>query len=481
MVGSQVIGASTDTCDSNYINGSRFGSGSGGSLTSMSVFVRAVSPSPNDQFQMAVYSDAAGRPGNLIASTATGRLKPNAWNRLAISTRLAANTNYWLMYNANGVGCAMDDMTYSSGGMGGYSGPVSFGSWPATIKSASTGAWTFAIFGTYGSSGPAPSPSPSPSPTPTPPPSPSPSPSPPPAPGGAAGHVAGFWLYGANMPWLNWNSDFGGSGGGVHNNLVQVDSKLSAAHAAGMRAVRWWVFEGGAPQIARDASGTPTGLNPAVYTDLDAALTEGAKYGISYDFVLFGSTNDDAVTHRWWEDPAKRSALVRVLTPLFAHYANDPRIHTWEIINEPDWQIRNGQTSAGGATATVDALADAVHANSHALVTVGEAQLQDMATWSGHHIDYHSPHYYDPFGTGANDPFLNQAHSPDGKPVVIGEFPASPGMNPPAQQRWQALYDKGYAGGWAWSLSPEHTADKISTDMNAAAAFAAGKRDLGPQ
>ncbi|HEY0581131.1 MAG TPA: hypothetical protein VGE94_03055, partial [Chloroflexota bacterium] len=34
---------------------------------------------------------------------------------------------------------------------------------------------------------------------------------------------------------------------------------------------------------------------------------------------------------------------------------------------------------------------------------------------------------------------------------------------------------------WNWSISPEKTGDRIGTDLNAAAAFAAGKSDLGPR
>ena len=301
----------------------------------------------------------------------------------------------------------------------------------------------------------------------------------------AASRIDGWFLFGANMPWLNWNADFGGgpTGGGASGNLGEVDTKLQAAHNAGMHLVRWWVFEGGSPQIQRDGSGTPTGLNPTVYTDLDAALNEAAKFDVSFDLVLFGGTNDDSTTHAWWEDSAKRQALVRVLTPLFQHYASNPRVFTWEIVNEPEWQSRNGQTTVAGMLATADALANAIHQNSHALVTVGHAQMQDMATWVGHPLDYYSPHYYDPFGTGSNDPFVTPAGSasPDGKPIVIGEFPADVGMSPNAQTRWQDLYSNGYAGGWNWSLSPEHTSDKIATDFNAAAAFAAGKSDLGPR
>jgi hypothetical protein len=158
-------------------------------------------------------------------------------------------------------------------------------------------------------------------------------------------------------------------------------------------------------------------------------------------------------------------------------------VHTWELVNEPEWQSRNAQTTTAGMLATGDALANAIHQNSRALVTVGNAQIQDMVTWVGHPIDYYSPHYYDNFGTGSNDPFVTSASaaSPDGKAVVIGEFPASSGLTPDAQSRWQALYANGYAGGWNWSLSPEHTGDKIATDFNAAAAFASGKSDLGPR
>jgi hypothetical protein len=287
------------------------------------------------------------------------------------------------------------------------------------------------------------------------------------------------------MPWLTWNTDFGGgaSGGGVSGNIAQTDAKLQAAHNAGMHMIRWWVFEGGSWQIQRDASGTPTGLHPNVYTDLDAALNEAAKYDISYNLTLFSSTNDDTTTHQWWEDSAKRQALVNVLTPLFKRYATNPRVHTWEIVNEPEWQSRNGITSVGGMLATADALANAIHQASSALVTVGHAQVQDMLTWRGHPLDYYSPHYYDNFGTGSNDPFVTAASSvsPDGKPVVIGEFQASSGLTPSAQARWQALHSGGYAGGWNWSLSPEHTGDKIPTDLNAAAVFSAGKSDAGPQ
>src|ERR1700716_177964 len=110
--------------------------------------------------------------------------------------------------------------------------------------------------------------------------------------------ISGWFLFGSNMPWLNWANDFGGGpgGGGVSGNSAEADTKLQAAQTAGMHVIRWWVFEGGSGHIQRDGSGTPTGIDPNVYTDLDAALAEADKYDTSYNLVLFGGTNDDATT-----------------------------------------------------------------------------------------------------------------------------------------------------------------------------------------
>src|SRR5258705_13363756 len=68
-------GASTDWGDSNEINGSKFTMGTtAGTVTSMSVYVANLSSTPNNQFQLGIYSDSNNRPGNLIASSATGTL-----------------------------------------------------------------------------------------------------------------------------------------------------------------------------------------------------------------------------------------------------------------------------------------------------------------------------------------------------------------------------------------------------------------------
>lgn len=304
--------------------------------------------------------------------------------------------------------------------------------------------------------------------------------------GTGPGHVAtssGAWyLHGANMPWLNFGADFGGGSGGVSNpaNTAALDAKLRAAQAAGMHVVRWWLFEGGASMIQTDGSGAPASVNPAVYPDIDAALQLAAKYDISYDLVLFASPTDINTT--WETDSAKRAALGSALAPLFAHYAGNTHVLAWEIVNEPDWDINAGKIDLASVQATVDTIADAVHANSPAGVTVGTAYLSALPRWVGHHLDFYTAHYYSnpaPDCALCTDyPSLKSAYGLD-KPLVIGESYNAPDVA--AQQQFQYYYDHGFAGDWPWSLSPEKTNDHFAIDMNAAAAFAAGKSDLGPR
>src|SRR5438067_8752460 len=91
---------------------------------------------------------------------------------------------------------------------------------------------------------------------------------------------------GANVPWLNWGCDFGcGAKGGVSSPAARstLADGFGRLKTTGIHTARWWTFEGDAAQITRNASG-PTGLNPAVYADFDAALALANQYDLVYDF-----------------------------------------------------------------------------------------------------------------------------------------------------------------------------------------------------
>jgi membrane-associated phospholipid phosphatase len=115
-LGSTTPGSTDDTGDAGNINGSRFVTGStAGEARSISVYVAGpVDASPRDQFQAAIYTDAKGAPGSLLASSATGRLTTASWNTVPIAGRLRAGTPYWLLYNTNGASSAVNNMAYTS-------------------------------------------------------------------------------------------------------------------------------------------------------------------------------------------------------------------------------------------------------------------------------------------------------------------------------------------------------------------------------
>jgi hypothetical protein len=155
-LGLTTIGSVLDSGDSNSPSGSLVTTSAGGQITSMSVYVGPIdSSSTNRQYQVAIYTNNAGRPGTLVAASATGTLVANAWNTMAISASLLASTNYWLTYNTNGRTGSVNDMYYNraAAGQGFYStAPFSFGSWPATFPAATMTDARYSLFATFGPS-----------------------------------------------------------------------------------------------------------------------------------------------------------------------------------------------------------------------------------------------------------------------------------------------------------------------------------------
>ena len=150
IIGHNEIGSNFDTGDRNVLDGSPFNSGQGGNLAFMSVYVGAVDSAPNNQFQLGVYTNADGRPGTLVAHTATGTLTANSWNTLPITGALQPNTIYWLVYNTNATSDTLNNMAVQLG-VGTYawsSAAILFGTWPSTYG-VLFGSGTFSIYATY--------------------------------------------------------------------------------------------------------------------------------------------------------------------------------------------------------------------------------------------------------------------------------------------------------------------------------------------
>ncbi len=153
-LGNTHAGSYQDTGDANDMQGSQISTGpQGGQLTSISAYVGAIDPTPaNDQYQVALYADSGGKPGALVASSASTTLVANNWNSVALAATLAPNTSYWLMYNTNASTAQYNNLAYDAGGVGSYSPAAQpFGSWPSTFGSAISLAYGYSLYATLAS------------------------------------------------------------------------------------------------------------------------------------------------------------------------------------------------------------------------------------------------------------------------------------------------------------------------------------------
>ena len=308
----------------------------------------------------------------------------------------------------------------------------------------------------------------------------------PPAPAGSTRinwQGGAFYLQGANLPWVNWGCDFGcGSNGGVSSVDVSTVAytAITAAKASGLNVIRWWMFPGEPTEFTTGSDGAPLGLKSAVFQDIDAAMQIAHATDTFIVFVLFSAPTE--LPAPWLDDATQRAQLASIIGSLAARYSADDHLLAFDVFNEPEWDIWAGKVSAADVVATVGAVADQIHANSPALVTVGSANIQGLTIWADSDLDFLEPHWYDPMPVAACARCTDYASLRAGygltQPVVIGEFYAD--TNVDALDRDADFYAKGFAGAWAWSLLPDRTADHFGVDVDAAAQFASTHADIGP-
>lgn len=287
------------------------------------------------------------------------------------------------------------------------------------------------------------------------------------------------YFVGANLPWYNWKCDFGcGADKGVTNPNVRaaIAGKFEQLQAANVHTVRWFMFTGDAPQIIRDDTGMPTGLNPVVYDDLDSALGLAQQYDLAIDLIILGG-GPPGIPSTWVTNPAQRQQLANVLAPMFDRYRDNPNILAWELWNEPEWRIWNKQLPLPDVQETIRLLAGTVNAHTSTPTTVGSAQLDGFPWWVGLGLDFYSVHWYDYMTSAAacvqcaDAPTIASANNIIGVPIVLAEFQAG---GSDAFKRFRDFQAKGFAGAWAWSLFSDRTNDKMAIDMNALSQAAGG-------
>ena len=298
-------------------------------------------------------------------------------------------------------------------------------------------------------------------------------------------------IAGINYPWTvvdgrpNYGCDFGrniwNSHSGVSTHVAEVRADFEAMAAIGIEVVRWFVFTDGRGGVRWGDDGRLAGLDEQFFLDMDAALSCARDSGVRLCLVL--------LDYAWMHEASRKSLVASasgretflqlLIEPMLDAYGTDgaradlgPAIHSFDIINEPDWVTAGLAPAPGHDPLTLDELrafvggtSARIHARSQALVTVGGGRVGFAAEWDdpAYGLDFVQVHSYpDVRHPDRDDTVFGRTAASFGlsKPLLIGEHPASPRQHPsdhlpPAYwpEDYQALArEGGYLGAWPWSF-----------------------------
>ena len=289
---------------------------------------------------------------------------------------------------------------------------------------------------------------------------------------------------GINYPWTiydgraNYGCDFGrnrwNSHTGVTAHLADVRADFAAMAAAGIEVTRWFVLTDGRGGIRWSADGEIAGLDTEFFRDMDAALEIAASAGVRLCLVM--------LDFLWFDDPQRRLALLdrdgassfldRVVDPFVERYGAASAIHSFDLINEPDWIIGELATDPARAAWPLERLrtfagmmSSRIRARAAALITLGGGRVAAVGEWdrADYDLDFLQVHAYPDVRYPDRDHSLfgrTAASFGLSKPLLIGEFPWHPRLHPaghlsPAyslEDYLRLARDGGYLGAWPWSF-----------------------------
>jgi hypothetical protein len=164
--------------------------------------------------------------------------------------------------------------------------------------------------------------------------------------------------------------------------------------------------------------------------------------------------------------------LDRVLEPFLDRYGKSAAIHSFDLINEPDWVVAEFATDRERAVWPIERLrefagmmAKRIRQRSQTAITIGGGRVSAATEWdhSIYDLDFIQIHSYPDVRYPFRDATVFGRHAADfglSKPLLIGEFPSNPRMHPaghlsPACTTIDYLTlarDGGYMGAWPWSF-----------------------------
>jgi hypothetical protein len=311
--------------------------------------------------------------------------------------------------------------------------------------------------------------------------------------------MAGDFVSGVNLPWLDYGCDFGANAWQPHGGLARPERRhrlqptLARLADAGVRLVRWfWLCDGRSG--LRSADQRPLGLDDHVLPDIESSLDLLDRHGLRVmpvllDFLWLGprkTVNGVALGGRsaMVADPERRALLLeRVFEPLLARFGSSDTIFAWDVMNEPEWATRGAGGKKRGSSvematmrAFLGSLVDCAHRVARQPVTVGLASAKGLPLVRDLDLDFYQVHWYDSVGRecGPDRPVAPLCLD---RPILLGEFPTR-GSAFAASQLMESARQAGYLGALAWSLLAEDEASDGDVTVSSVAACAGSSGSL---
>jgi hypothetical protein len=239
------------------------------------------------------------------------------------------------------------------------------------------------------------------------------------------------------------------------------------ATSGSLGVARVFLFGDGRASPEFDASGNVTGFDAKVSRDLDTLLEAASKSGVQLIPVLWDFSLSSRRTIVSGVPLGGRADLIRrpesflaAFAQLLQRYGSHPAVLAWEVINEPEWMLRENAdrlpdtevdaVSLAEMRAFVGACATLVHRHSRHQVTVGSARHTWATWWKDLDLDFYQIHWYDHFTTTEPFPWRPAAALGLDRPCLIGEVPLQQTRHAPADYI-AAAQAGGYSGVLFWS------------------------------
>src|SRR6185437_14827887 len=262
--------------------------------------------------------------------------------------------------------------------------------------------------------------------------------------------VGGRFVVGANLPWIDYGTDFGTSAwhtsGGIsgrEESRTRLEVTLQTLGADGIPLVRVFVLCDGRSGVKFDGDGLPIDLDDEVFLDFHLCKPPQIVGGVQ----LGGRGHLIATVD------GRAATIEHVVEPIVRRYGTHEAIAAWDVFNEPEWCLR----LLPALSRTFDpfealqeflrSAVSAVRSASSQPVTVGSAGTWQLDLVRPLRLDVYQIHWYERFGWKA----LEQPVAELGldAPAILGEFS---GRSDRVAAVLHSARRAGYSGALVWSV-----------------------------